>query len=348
MFRMISASRRAGQSHSPPQKWEDVMNIRNVALAATSALALLAGAAHAKVNLKLANALTEDHPTSTALKQFAKEVEDKTEGEVRVRLFLNGVLGDERQVLEQLQNGAVDITRVSAANLENFNPIYRAFNLPYIFRDQDHFYSVMGGPIADEVYQATADSGFVGLTFFDSGARSFYTKSKPINTPEDLAGQKIRVINSNVSIRMVELMGGTPTPLPYGEIYTALQQGVIDGAENNPTALTIGRHGEVAKFYSQDEHQRIPDFLVIANASMEKLSPEQQAIVKEAAVNATASFRELWDQATADAITQAEAEGVTFNKPDPAPFRAKVEPLIAEFKADPQIGPLVTKIIDSQ
>ena len=181
------------------------MNIRNVALAATSALALLAGAAHAQVNLKLANALTEDHPTSAALKQFAKEVEEKTDGEVRIRLFLNGVLGDEREVLEQLQNGAVDITRVSAANLENFNPIYRAFNLPYIFRDKDHFYSVMGGPIADEVYQATADSGFVGLTFFDSGARSFYTKSKPINTPEDLVGQKIRVINSNVSIRMVEL-----------------------------------------------------------------------------------------------------------------------------------------------
>ena len=324
------------------------MNIRHFTLALTSALALAAGTAEARVNLKLANALSEDHPTSVALKQFAEEVEEKTDGEVKIRLFLNGVLGSEREVLEQLQNGAVDITRVSAANLENFNPIYRAFNLPYIFRDEDHFYQVMTGPIADEVYQATADSGFTGLTFFDSGARSFYTKSKPINTPEDLVGQKIRVINSNVSIRMVELMGGTPTPLPYGEIYTALQQGVIDGAENNPTALTIGLHGEVAKFFSQDEHQRIPDFLVISNAASDKLTDEQKAIVKAAAVHATESFRGLWTTAVADAVTQAEAKGVTFNTPDPAPFRAKVEPLIAEFRADPQVGPLLTRIIDGQ
>lgn len=324
------------------------MKIRHYTFALASALALMAGTAEARVNLKLANALSEDHPTSVALKQFADEVEEKTGGEVKIRLFLNGVLGAEREVLEQLQNGAVDITRVSAANLENFNPIYRAFNLPYIFRDEDHFYQVMTGPVADEVYQATADSGFTGLTFFDSGARSFYTKSKPINTPEDLAGQKIRVINSNVSIRMVELMGGTPTPLPYGEIYTALQQGVIDGAENNPTALTIGRHGEVAKFYSQDEHQRIPDFLVISNAANDKLTDEQKVVVKAAAEHATESFRDLWNTAMTEAITQAEAEGVAFNKPDSAAFRARVEPLIEEFRADPQVGPLLTRIIDSQ
>lgn len=324
------------------------MNIRQFTLTLTSVLALSAAAAEARVNLKLANSLSKDHPTSVALQQFADEVEEKTDGEVKIRLFLNGVLGSEREVLEQLQNNAVDITRVSAANLENFNPIYKAFNLPYIFSDEDHFYEVMSGPVADEVYQATAESGFTGLTFFDSGARSFYTKSKPIETPEDLAGQKLRVINSNISIRMVELMGGTPTPMPYGEIYTALQQGVIDGAENNPTALTIGRHGEVAKFYSQDEHQRIPDFLVISNSATEKLSDEQMTIVKEAAVHATESFRDLWTKAVEDAVTEAEAEGVTFNKPDPAPFRAKVEPLIEEFEADPQIGPLLTKIIESQ
>ncbi|MFV0383581.1 TRAP transporter substrate-binding protein [Paracoccus sp. (in: a-proteobacteria)] len=324
------------------------MNIRHTALALVSALALMAGTAEARVNLKLANALSDDHPTSIALQKFADEVEEKTGGEVKIRLFLNGVLGSEREVLEQLQNGAVDITRVSAANLENFNPIYRAFNLPYIFNDEDHFYQVMTGPIAEEVYQATASSGFTGLTFFDSGARSFYTKSKAINTPDDLVGQKIRVINSNVSIRMVELMGGTPTPLPYGEIYTALQQGVIDGAENNPTALTIGRHGEVARFYSQDEHQRIPDFLVISNAASDKLSDEQKAVVKEAAVNATLAFRDLWNTAMADAVTEAEAEGVTFSKPDIAPFRAKVAPLVEEFRADPQVGPLLNRIIESQ
>lgn len=324
------------------------MNIRNFVLVFSSTVALMAGSANARVTLKLANALSEDHPTSVVLKEFAAEVEKETDGEVKIRLFLNGVLGAEREIMEQLQNGAVDMTRVSAANLENFNPIYRAFNLPYIFRDEDHFYNVMTGPVADEVYQATAKSGFIGLTFFDSGARSFYTKSKQIKTPEDLAGQKIRVINSNISIRMVQLMGGTPTPLPYGDIYTSLQQGVIDGAENNPTALTIGRHGEVAKFFSQDEHQRIPDFLIISNTAIEKLTDEQMAAVKAASEHATQAFRQLWSKAVSDAITEAEAEGVTFNKPDPAPFRAKVEPLIKEYEADPQIGPLLKEIRESK
>ncbi|OCX66904.1 hypothetical protein BFP70_03500 [Thioclava sp. SK-1] len=324
------------------------MKFSSLAIALTSVLALSVGAADAKTRLRLANALSEDHPTSTALKQFAQEVEDRTNGEVTIKLFLNGVLGSEREVLEQLQNGAVDITRASAANLENFDPIFKAFTLPYIFKGEDHFYKVMTGPIADEVYNATADSGFIGLTFFDSGARSFYTKDKPINTPSDLTGLKFRVMNSNTSIRMVEMMGGTPTPLAYGEIYTSLQQGVIDGAENNPTALTIGRHGEVAKFYSQDEHLRIPDFLVMSNQAAEKLSPEELEIVKEAAVHATDSFRTLWDKSMSDALVQAEKMGVTIVSPDKAAFREKVMPLLDEYTNDPDAGALVNQILQTE
>lgn len=192
------------------------MKYQKLALTLTAIATLAVGQAEAKTRLTLANSLSADHPTSTALQQFADEVKERTDGEVTIQLFLNAVLGSEREVLEQLQNGAVDMTRVSAGNLENFDPVFKAFTLPYIFKGEDHFYRVMTGPVADEVYNTTEGSGFVGLTFFDSGARSFYTTDKPINTPEDLAGQKIRVLNSNSSIRMVEMMGAPrhrcPTP----------------------------------------------------------------------------------------------------------------------------------------
>lgn len=318
-------------------------------LAAAATMAMVAGNANATVRMKLAHNLAADHPTSQALQHFAEEVAEKTDGEVKIKLFLNGVLGSEREVLEQLQNGAVDMTRVGASSLENFNPVYQAFTLPYLFESEEAFYQVMEGPVADKIYQASADSGFVGLTFFDGGARSFYTKEKPINHPDDLKGQKIRVMNSHTSIRMVELMGGTPTPLAYGEIYTALQQGVIDGAENNPTALTLGRHGEVVKYYSFDEHGRIPDFLVISNKSLEKLSDEQEAIVREAARNATAFHKEVWQAAVAKAVVEAEEKlNVQISYPEKDAFRKAVMPLYDEYRKDPAIDTLVGEILAAQ
>lgn len=321
------------------------MKIFTIAITAFSVITLGIAGAHADVRMKLANSLSQDHPSSIVLQQFADEVDEKTGGEVSIRLFVNGVLGSEREVLEQLQNGAVDITRVSAASLENFNPIFRVFSLPYIFEDEDDFYEKMKGSVASTVYEATKDDGFQGLTFFDSGARSFYTTSSPINIPQDLQGLKLRVINSNTSIRMVELMGGSPTPLTYGEVYTALQSGVIDGAENNPTALTIGRHGEVAKYYSLDQHQRIPDFLVISNRAMEKMTGEQQDIVREAAAHATKAYRDLWDKAVRKALADAREMGVEINRPDKEPFRRAVQPLIDEYRQDDTIGPLLEQII---
>lgn len=319
-----------------------------VALVALATFALAGGSANATVRLKMADALAKDHPTSIVLQEFAKEVQDKTNGQVKIRIFFNAVLGSEPEVLEQLQNGAVDMTRVSAASLENFNPIFESFTLPYIFRDESHFYRVMEGPVADEVYQATRDNGFIGLTFFDSGARSFYTKDKQINTPDDLKGQKIRVMNSQTAIRAVQMMGATPTPLAYSEIYTGLQQGVIDGAENNPTALTVGRHGEVAKYYSLDEHMRIPDFLIISNSAWNKLTDDQKKAVKEVAEHATQLHRVAWDKATNEALAQAKEMGVEITTPDRAAFRDKVKPLIDEYRQDPKINELVTKIIDTK
>jgi tripartite ATP-independent transporter DctP family solute receptor len=312
-------------------------------------LAPIEGARAGTVRMKLGHNLAEDHPTSKALQFFKKKVEDDSKGAIQIQLFLGGTLGSEPEVVQQLKNGAVEMTRVGAATLENFEHVFRAFTLPYLFTGKENFYEVMEGPIAEKIYGATREGGFVGLTFFDGGSRSFYTKSKAINVPDDLRGQKLRVMDSQTAIKMVEMMGGTPTPMPYGEIYAALQQGVIDGAENNATALTLGRHGEVTKFYSMDEHNMIPDFLIIATGVWDRLAADQQAMVKGAARAATAFHKELWRNAEDEALKIAsEKMGVTIVRPAKQPFIDKVQPLYDEYAGDPVVTELVTAIRATQ
>ncbi|MFA9439725.1 TRAP transporter substrate-binding protein [Uliginosibacterium sp. sgz301328] len=305
--------------------------------------------ASAAVRMRLAHALAENHPTSQALKLFKEKVEKDSKGSVKIQLFFNGSLGSEPDVVQQLRNGAVEITKVNASTLENFDPVFKAFALPFLFTGKDNFYQVMEGPIAEGIYSSTKRNGYISLTFYDSGARSFYTKNKPINTPDDLKGQKLRVMDSQTAIRMVHLMGGIPTPMPYGEIYAALQQGVIDGAENNVTALTLGRHGEVTKFYSLDEHSMIPDFLVISTKAWEKLTPEQQGILRKAARESTAYHKGLWKTAEEDAMkTAVEKMGVTIVRPEKKAFIDKVKPIYDEYTGDAVIGELVKKIRATQ
>ena len=203
----------------------------------------------------------------------------------------------------------------------------------------------MGSEAIQKMYNSTQEHGFYGLTFYDSGARSFYTKNKAINTPDDLKGLKIRVQNSQMAIEMVQLLGGAPTPMPYGDVYTAIQQSVIDGAESNITALTTGRHGEVAKVFSYNEHTRVPDFLIISTKTWDGLSSEQQKAVKEAANESTQEYRNLWNDALKSAEKEAvEKLGVKLVYPDQKPFREKVAPMIENAKKDPVKSELITAI----
>lgn len=313
--------------------------------AVTAVLSCFATASVDAKTLRMAHNLAKDHPTSQALQKFADEVKERTDGEIRVRLFLNGILGDERSVVEQVQRGVIDMTRVGASTLETFHPLYSAFTLPYLFDDRDHMYKSLSGEAGEFIYTETLDTGLKGLTFFDGGERNFYTINKPIKTPDDLRGQKIRVMNSPTAIKMIQLMGGTPTPLAYGEIFTSLQQGVIDGAENNPTALTLGRHGEVAKYYSFDRHNRIPDFVLISTNTWEKLSESQQQAIQEAADVANEFQRELWGEQEKLAIDEAKKNmNVEFFYPEIEPFRERVAPLYDEYRADPEIAKLVDLI----
>lgn len=295
--------------------------------------------------LKLAHNLSEDHPVHIALTNFANIVKENSNNELEIQIFPNAILGDERTVLEQLQNNVVDITKISAATLESFAPIYSIFSLPYIFKSKEHFIKAMNSEAVSNLYMNTGDKGFYGLTFYDSGSRNFYTKNKPINSLKDLAGLKIRVQNSPMSIRTIELLKASPTPLPYGEIYTAIQQSVIDGAENNITALTIGKHGEVAKNYSLTEHTRVPDILVISKKTYDSLTEEQRNIIKKAAQESTIFFQNIWDQYLINAEKEAvEKLGVSITKPDLKPFQDALYPLIETEKNNPEYKTLIEEI----
>lgn len=243
------------------------------------------------VVMKLSHGLSEEHPIQAALEQFANEVEKNTNGDIKVEIYPNSTLGSEKDSLEQIPIGALDMAKVSAATMETFAPVYGAFSVPYIFNNEEHFYTFMDSDTAKEVYASTADQGFIALTWYDSGARSFYTKGRAINTPADLKGLKIRTMDSPMAFSMMEAFGGSATTMSINDVFTAMQSGVIDGAENNETALTTGGHGEVAKFYSTDEHTRIPDILLISTKQWNSFSKEQQDIVAKAADNSKETYK---------------------------------------------------------
>ncbi len=280
-----------------------------------------------KKSIILAHNMDENHPVHKGMMFFANEVSKNTEGRYEVQVFPNGQFGREREVIELLQMGAVSMTKVSSLSLEAFAPHYSAINLPYLFRNKDHYFAALDGEIGQLIHTLGVPKKFRGLTYYDSGSRSFYTQ-KPINSPKDLEGLKIRVMASKTSIEMLKLLGGSPTPMAYGEIYTALQQNVIDGAENNITALTLSRHGEVAKHYSLDEHIMAPDVLIISEKIWNALTPSDQIIFKKAAEDSAKYQRKLWAEMTMKMKEEAQSKlGVTFHYPDKEPFMELVLPL---------------------
>ncbi|UOQ93340.1 TRAP transporter substrate-binding protein [Halobacillus shinanisalinarum] len=273
-------------------------------------------------------------PVKEAMEEFGRLLEEKTDGEVIVKYYPDSQLGGERELIELTQTGAVDITKVSGSALESFSDRYSIFAIPYLFDGEEHFYNVMENEeIMDPIYQSTSDLGFVGLTYYDSGQRSFYMKDGPVESPEDIKGKKIRVMQSETAIKMIELLGGSPTPMGGGEVYTSLQQGIIDGAENNEFVLVTAGHGEVAKYYSYDQHTRVPDIVVMNEATLNKLTPEQREAVHEAAEESTEYEKKVWKAAVEKEKQMAiEEHGVEFNEVDNAPFKEAVQPLHDEFK----------------
>ncbi|MGR5285570.1 TRAP transporter substrate-binding protein [Vibrio maritimus] len=323
------------------------MTMKKTLVSAMVGTALTFGAAasaYAATTIKLSHNHPRDHAVHKAMDFLAKEVRQATDGEVRIRIYPDAQLGTQRESMELMQNGALDMVKSNAAELEAFSPAYSAFNLPYLFRDKDHYYSVTGGEVGREILNSSSDSGFIGVTYYDAGARSFYT-SKPIETPEDLKGMKIRVQPSPSAIAMVKALGGNPTPLAYGELYTALQQGVVDAAENNIPSFSLSRHSEVSKYFSLDEHTMVPDVLVISTNTYDKLTEEQKQALMKAAEDSSEYMKELWAASEAKEREKAEKMGVTFVKPNKAAFVSAVQPMYADIEqTKPDLNQLVERI----
>ena len=296
--------------------------------------------------VRVAHGQNEDHPQHKAMLEFEKYVEEKTNGAVDVQIFPNELLGATAQAVELSQTGAVDLVIAGLGTLEAFNDCYTVLNLPYIMDSTEHYHEVMNDEeIIKPVYESTKDSGFVGLTWFDAGVRNIYTTKKAIMKPEDLKGLKIRVQTSPTNVKMLEALGASPTPMSFGEVYTGLQQSVIDGAENNELALINNKHGEVAKHYSYNMHAMLPDILIASTSLLEdKLTEEEAQIVREAANYANEYEMELWDEAAQEAKEKAEAMGVKFYYPDIKPFQEKMVSLHAEYTQEEDMKAVYDKI----
>lgn len=282
--------------------------------------------------LTLAHGLSETHTVHIAMTEFAEQVEEETDGRIQIRILPNGQLGSENENMEQLMAGVISMTKVSAPGLATYNESYHTFGLPYIFDDTEDFYHVMDSQEMQDFFLSSEDDGFVTLTYYTSGARSFYTKDKAIRTPEDLKGLKIRVQDMKSQTDMLNALGGIPVAMSYGDVYTSLQTGIIDGTENNETALTTGKHGEICKVYSTDQHAMIPDVMVMSAKVWNTISPEDQQIILEAAHASTESHKIAWDAAIEEAIEEATAMGVEFvNDVDKDAFREATSGMIDEY-----------------
>lgn len=294
--------------------------------------------------IKLAHGLDTGHPVHKAMIFMGQELEKNSEGALKLEIYPNQQLGSERQCLELLQIGSLDMTKVSAAVMENFSPNMKVLGLPFLFKNKEHTFKVLDGEIGKSLLDGGKKYWLKGLGYYDAGSRSFYTKKAPVEKPENLKGLKIRVMESVTAMNMVSNLGGSPTPISYGELYTALQQGVVDGAENNPPSFFLSRHYEVCKFYSLDEHTTIPDVLIMSTHIWDKLSKKEQVWMQKAADASVKYQRKLWAKAETEAIEAVKKAGVTVVKPDKSVFQEKVSSMYENYKDDNEIYELITKI----
>lgn len=287
-----------------------------------------------------------DHPTNIGLMAFEKFIESKLGDKYDVQIFPNELLGSQVNTVELTQTGAIDFAVASNAILESFDNIYQIFNLPYLFNSPEHYHRVMDDKnIVNPIFTSTEKSGFEAVAWLDAGTRNFYTVKKPIKTPEDLKGLKIRVQQSASNIRMMQLFGAAATPMGFGEVYTALQQSVIDGAENNELALTSNKHGEVCKYYSYNMHQMVPDIVIGNLKFLKNLPADEKEIFDEGFRIISKVQREAWGSSVEKAIEQAKAMNVQFFYPDVLAFQAKVLPLHEEvLAANPKLKPIYDNI----
>lgn len=286
------------------------------------------------ITLRYADSQPDGYPSVVAAEEFAKIISEKTDGKIEIKIYPGGQLGDEKSNIEQLQFGALDFARVSIGPLSEFSPSLNVLQLPYLFRDADHMWAVSDGEIGQQMLDSLEDVNIIGLCWYDAGSRNFYNSVKEIHTLEDLKDLKIRVMESELMIDMAKALGVNPTPMNSGEVYSSLQSGIIQGAENNIPTYVANAHNEVARYFTHDEHIRIPEPLLVSKKVMDELTEEEQQIIIDAAKEASKIQRELWKEYEAESIKKAEEKGTIFtelSEEEKMKFQEACKPLYSKY-----------------
>ena len=312
--------------------------------AALATPAILGKASAQAVTLRSADTHPDGYPTVEAVKFMGQLVEQRTGGRIKIQVFHSSQLGQEADTITQTRLGVTDMNRINMAPLNNLVPTTAIPALPFIYRSVQHMRGVMDGAIGQGMLSAFEPHNLIGLGYYDSGARSFYNGKRAIRTPADMAGLKIRVQQSDLFVSLVQALGANPTPMPFGEVFSALQTGVIDGAENNWPSYESTRHFEVSKFYSMTEHSMSPEVLVMSKRAWDRLSAADREIVKAAAKESVPHMRKLWDAREESARKNVEARGAQVNAVEKKPFIDAMSGVYARFANTPELQALVRQI----
>jgi tripartite ATP-independent transporter DctP family solute receptor len=323
------------------------MKIKKTLFAVAAALALMPLASFA-TEFRSSDIHPDGYPTVDAVKFMGERLKVLTNGKHSIKVFNNSALGNEKDTIEQTKIGALAMTRVNIAPMNNICAETQVPTMPFLFRSTEHMRHVLDGAIGEEILASCAPQGFIGLAYYDSGARSLYTAKKPVRTLADAKGMKIRVQQSDLWVALLEAMGANATPMPYGEVYTALKTGLVDGAENNYPSYESSRHFEVAKYYSVTEHSLAPEMLLFSKRTWDTLSAEDQKAIRQAAKESVPYMRKLWDEREAKSKAIAKAGGAEFIEVDKASFQNAMKPVYDKFIVDAKLKALVKRIQDTK
>ena len=290
---------------------------------------------------------SDDYPTVLAVKHMSQTLEKLSGGKHKIKVFNKGALGTEKETIDQVKIGALDMVRVNVAPMNGVCPMTMVPTMPFLFRSVDHMRHSLDGPVGDEILKSCESAGYVGLAFYDSGARSIYSK-KAIKTVADTKGMKIRVQQSDLWVALVSAMGANATPMPFGEVYTGLKTGLIDAAENNIPSFDTAKHAEAVKVYSKTEHSMAPEILLMSKTVWDKLPANEQAMVRQAAKESVAVERKAWDEQEAKSLANVKAAGVQIVEVDKKSFQSVMAPVYEKFMTTPEMKRLVKAIQDTK
>ena len=316
-----------------------------VAVCAAALLATLASTASAIEFRSSDTHNADDYPTVVAVRFMSEQLEKASGGKHKIKVFNKAALGSEKETIDQVKIGALDFTRVNVGPMIGVCPMTQVPTMPFLFRSVEHMRKALDGPVGEEILKSCESAGFVGLAFYDSGARSIYAK-KPIRTVADAKGLKIRVQQSDLWVALVGAMGANATPMPYGEVYTALKTGLIDAAENNIPSFDTAKHAEAVKIYSRTEHSMAPEILVMSKVVWDKLPKAEQDMIRAAAKSSVAFQRQKWDEQEAKSLANVRAQGAQIVEVDKASFQAVMGPVYDKFMTTPDMKRLVKAVQD--